>query len=214
MRVKICGITRVEDARCAEAAGADAVGFIFVPASKRFVTPAQAAALSAALGPFIQRVGVFVDSPLKEVLAVAKKLRLHAIQLHGSEDAAYAAAVRQDFFVIKVWSFQPDLSLDVLKAFPADAIFLDGLKPGSGESFDWTQAAFLKGLPNLILAGGLNPDNVAEGIAVFKPYAVDVSSGVELQPGIKDPNKVQDFVRRAKSTQLSTVIHSYPQACG
>ena len=214
MRVKICGITRVEDALHAEAAGADAVGFIFAPESKRFVTPEQATELSAALGPFVGRVGVFVNSPLEEVLEVARTLRLHAVQLHGAEDAAYAARVRRDVFVIKAWSFHADLSLEALKAFPADAIFLDGPKPGSGERFDWAQAAFLKKLPRLILAGGLNPDNLSAGIAALEPYAVDVSSGVELRPGVKDPGKIQDFVRRAKNTKLSTVIHSYPQACG
>ena len=214
MRVKICGITRVEDALCAEAAGADAVAFNFAPTSKRFVTPAQAAKLSAALGPFVTRVGVFVDSPVEEVLEVAKTLRLHAVQLHGSEDAAYAARVRRDFPVIKAWSFRLDLSLDVLRTFPADAILLDGLKPGGGEGFNWAQAAFLKNLPHLILAGGLNPDNVQAGIAALAPHAVDVSSGVEVRPGVKDPDKVQDFVQRAKATKLSTVIHSYPQACG
>ncbi len=214
MRVKICGITRVEDALHAEAAGADAVGFVFAPASKRFVTPARAAELSAALGPLIGRVGVFVNSPLEEVLEVAKTLRLHAVQLHGDEDAAYAARLRRDLFVVKAWSFRPELSLNTLRAFPADAILLDGLKPGGGERFDWHRAAFLGTLPRLILAGGLDPDNLKAGVAALNPYALDVSSGVEVRPGIKDPGLVQDFVRRAKATELSTVIHSYPQACG
>lgn len=214
MRVKICGITRIEDALSAEAAGADAVGFVFAPRSKRFVTPAQASKVSAALGPFIGRVGVFVDSPLEEVLAVAKILRLHAVQLHGAEDEAYAARLRQDFFVIKALSFHPDLSLEVLEAFPADAILLDGVKPGSGEAFDWQQAAFLAALPRLILAGGLSFENLRAGIETLAPYGVDVSSGVERRPGIKDPKRIRDFVRQAKTVQLSTVIHSYPQACG
>lgn len=214
MRVKICGVTRVEDALSAEAAGADAVGFIFAQASKRFVTPARAAELSAALGPFINRVGVFVNSSLEEVRDTAKHLRLHAVQLHGGEDEAYAEALRQDFFVIKALSFHPDLSLDTLKAFPADAILLDGLKPGSGEPFDWRQATSLASLPHLILAGGLSSANLKAGIEALRPYGVDVSSGVERQPGIKDPKRIQDFVRQAKAAQLSTVIHSYPQACG
>ena len=199
VRVKICGITRVEDALCAEAAGADAIGFIFAPASKRFVTPAQAEHLSAALGPFISRVGVFVDSPVAEVQEVARSLRLHAVQLNGSESAAYAAKLREDVSVIKAVSFRADLSLETLQAFPADAILLDGLKPGSGETFDWQQAAFLSALPRLVLAGGLNVSNVRAGIDALKPYAVDLASGVELRPGIKDPEKVQDFVRRAKA---------------
>ena len=214
MRVKICGITQREDALAAEAAGADAVGFVFVEASKRFVSPEHAAELSASLGPFISKVGVFVDSPLSEVLAFARMARLDGVQLQGQEDAAYAEELRREFKVIKAFSFRPELSLAELEAFPADAIHLDGMKPGSGEVFEWKAATFLKPFPRLILAGGLNPANVETAIKSLEPYGVDVSSGVELEPGIKDRSKVQDFVRRAKQTKLSTVIHSPVDNCG
>ena len=214
MRVKICGITRPENAIAAERAGADAVGLNFAKQSKRYVTTQQAKTINEAVGPFLQRIGVFVNSPLEEVLATAHTLRLHAVQLHGDEDAAFATAVRQEFWTIRAVSFTPELSLSYFETFPADAFLLDGLKPGSGERFDWSQASFLKQVPHLILAGGLNPENVSAGIEALEPYAVDVSSGVEQRPGIKDPQKIQDFVRVAKFTRLSTVIHRAVDNCG
>ena len=207
MRVKICGITRPEDAVAAERAGVDALGLNFVASSKRFVSVEQAAAVSAAVGAFIQRVGIFADSPLEEVLEIATALRLHAVQLHGQEDADFAAEVRKRFWVIRAISFHKGLSRAELDAFPADALLLDGIKPGSGETFAWEDAAFLKGHPRLILAGGLTPDNVTAAIEALEPYVVDVSSGVEARPGVKDTRKIQDFVRVANLTKLSTVIH-------
>jgi phosphoribosylanthranilate isomerase len=200
MRVKICGITRVEDALCAERAGADAVGLNFVKSSKRYISLEQAQVISQSLGPFLARVGIFLNHDLAEVQEVARVLRLSAVQLHGSEDEAFAETLRSNYTVIKVVSFKPDLSLEALGAFPADAIMLDGLKPGSGEQFDWSEAAFLRGFPKLILAGGLNPDNVAAGIRALRPYAVDVASGVEKAAGLKDADKVNAFISRAKMT--------------
>jgi len=214
MRVKICGITRPEDALAAESAGADAIGLNFAKTSKRFITLEQAKTISDAVGPFVQRVGIFVDSSLEEVLETAHTLRLHAVQLHGDEDEAFAKSIKKEFWTIKAVSFTPALSLRYFESFPADAFLLDGLKPGSGERFDWSQAAFLKNLPHLILAGGLNVHNVTAAIEALQPYAVDLSSGVEARPGIKDPQKIQDFVRVAKFTRLSTVIHSPVDNCG
>ncbi len=199
MRVKICGITNVEDALAAEAAGADAVGLIFAERSKRRVTLAQARAISDALGPLITRVGVFVDAPLGEVLEAAQTLRLGAVQLHGAEPPDYAEALRPAVRVIKVFAVTPGLTPDALRQFPADAVFIEGPTPGSGETFSWDEAAALKGLPNLVLAGGLTPDNVAAGIQSLRPYAVDVASGVERAIGLKNHVKVQDFVRAAKA---------------
>ncbi len=198
MRVKICGITRPQDALAAEAAGADAVGFIFFRGSKRYVTLERALEISEALGPFIARVGVFVDAPLSYVLETARALRLTAVQLHGSEDATYAEALRQQVRVVRAVRFGPETDLAKLEQFPADALLLDGLSPGSGERFGWEDAAPLRGRPHLILAGGLTPENVALGIAELDPYGVDVASGVESSPGIKDPRKILDFVRAAK----------------
>ncbi len=200
MRVKICGVTRPEDARAAEAAGADAVGLIFAERSKRRVTLEQAEAISAVLGPFIARVGVFVDAPLSTVKEAVSALRLTVVQLNGHEDAAYADALRPLVQVVRAVSFTPDLNLEALSAFRADAFLLDGLNPGSGETFSWRAATGLAGAPGFILAGGLTPANVAAGIQLLKPYAVDVASGVESSVGIKDPRQIQDFVRAAKAS--------------
>ena len=208
VRVKICGITRLEDALAAEAAGADAVGFIFAPRSKRRVTLRQAQAICLQLGPFVTTVGVFVNAPLSEVLEAAQQLRLGAVQLHGDESPGYAEALRQHVQVIKAVSFTPELKPETLATFPADAILLDGLVPGSGEAFAWDAAAKLRGLSRLILAGGLTPENVAAGIRALSPYAVDVASGVESTVGVKDDGKIQDFVRCAKNAYSSEVIHS------
>ena len=199
VRVKICGITNVEDALVAEAAGADAVGLIFAERSKRRVTLAQARAVSDALGPFVTRVGVFVDAPLGDVLEAATTLRLGAVQLHGSEPPAYAEALRSEVRVVKVFAFIKGLTPDTLRRFPADAVMLDGLTPGGGETFSWDDAGALKDFPNLILAGGLTRENVAAGVRTLRPYAVDVASGVERAIGLKDRVKVQDFVRAAKA---------------
>ncbi len=201
MRVKICGITNAEDALVAEAAGADALGLIFAERSKRRVTLAQAQVISDALGPFVMRVGVFVDAPLGEVLEAVRVLKLGVVQLHGAEPPAYAETLRPAVRVIKVFAFTPKLAPDALRRFPADAVLLDGLTPGSGETFSWDEAAALKGLPKLVLAGGLTPDNVATAIRSLRPYAVDVASGVERAIGLKDQVKVQDFVRAAKAAE-------------
>ena len=208
VRVKICGVTRPEDALAAEAAGADAIGLIFAPHSKRRVTLQQAQAICLPLGPFVTTVGVFVNAPLSEVLGAAQQLRLGAVQLHGDESPDYAEALRRHIRVIKAVSFTPELKPAALEAFPADATLLDGLVPGSGEAFAWDAASGLKGLPRLILAGGLTPENVAAGVRALSPYAVDVASGVESTVGVKDANKIQDFVHRAKNAYSPEVIHS------
>lgn len=212
MRVKICGITRVEDALAAEAAGADAVGLIFAERSKRYLSPERAKDISDALGPFISKVGVFVNAPLDEVLKTVQTLKLTAAQLHGQEDVDYATQLRPYIRVIKAVSFHPELDVERLKDFPADAFLVDGLKPGSGERFDWSRAENIRGLPRFILAGGLTPENVAEAVRTLAPYAVDVASGVEVSPGIKGKSEIQDFVRAAKeAANPQPYPQGYPQ---
>lgn len=203
MRVKICGLTRPEDALASEAAGADAIGLNFAPVSKRFVSVKQAEAIVAPLGPFIGKVGVFVDAPMDFVLETAKQLELSAVQLHGNEDAQYAREVAAHVPVIKAVRFEAGLMPNAFADYPASALLLDGLKPGSGEAFTWEAATAWVGLPHLILAGGLTPETVAEGIRVLRPYAVDVASGVEAGVGLKDPTKLQDFVRAAKAASAA-----------
>ncbi len=199
VKVKICGITRQEDAVLAEKEGADALGFIFVPKSKRRVSPDIARGISDVLGPFLSRVGVFQNATLEHIREVAEEVKLDTIQLHGDEDEVFAKALGRSYKIIKAVSFSPNLDINVLKAFPADAILLDGIKPGSGETFDWSEAAFLRDFPHLILAGGLNAGNVTAGIKALNPYGVDLASGVEASPGIKDKDKLIAFIKKAKA---------------
>jgi phosphoribosylanthranilate isomerase len=198
VRVKICGITRPEDGRMVEAAGAQAIGINFAPRSKRRVSPSVAAEILAVVGPLVTVVGVFVDAPLEELLATVRRLRLGAVQLHGDEPPAYAAAVRSEVPVIRALPFVRAMTPESLADYPADAFMLDAPVPGSGEAFDWSQAGAWKGHPRLILAGGITPETVARGVRALRPYAVDVASGVESAPGLKDPERVAAFVRAAQ----------------
>ncbi len=207
MKVKICGITNTKDALYAEKAGADAIGLIFYKKSKRFVNFEQAANICKALGVFTAKVGVFVNSESEYVLDVASSLHLSAVQLHGQESEAYIIRIKKHFPVIKAINIKADADLKVLQSSLADAFLVDSTVPGSGKTFEWSEAKFLRKVPHLILAGGLTPKNVSEGIEFFKPYGVDVSSGVEANYGLKDHQKMLDFILTAKKA-------SYPQACG
>lgn len=204
MKVKICGITHPRDARLAEQAGADAVGMIFAPVSKRCVTLEQARAISHALGALTAKVGVFVDAELDTMLRYAELLRLNAIQLHGQENADIINALRDalapSVALIKVLKVAANAvpSLETLDDKTIDLFLLDGLVGGSGEVFDWQSVQHLRGHKKLLLAGGLNPNNVQQAIAALQPYGVDVASGVEARAGVKDAAKVGEFVARAK----------------
>lgn len=198
VRIKICGITRAEDARVADEAGADAIGLIFAERSKRRIGLPAAAGVVEGLGPLLTRVGVFVDAPLDRVRSAVHRLRLSAVQLHGDEPAAYAAALRGEVAVVRALPFEPGLTPESLSGYPADAFLLDAPAPGSGRAFDWREASAWRAHPRLILAGGLRPENVAEAIRALRPYAVDVASGVESEPGAKDPERVQAFVQAVR----------------
>ena len=205
MRVKICGITSPVDAELALSHGASAIGLIFAEGSKRRVDLAAAREIVAATGPFAYRVGVFRNQPLAEVLATADTLRLEAVQLHGSEDAGYVAAVGRERTVIKALSHHDGMQPSELDAWPADFVLLDAAVPGSGVAFDWNSAAAMAGHPKLVLAGGLTPHNVTEAIRIFRPLAVDVASGVESEPGRKSPALVRSFMEAATGhKQVST----------
>ena len=197
VRVKICGITRPCDAVAAEAAGADAIGLMFVEESPRVIDIALAKELTAAVGPLLLRVGVFRDAPLEQVLDTTAELRLGAVQLHGSEAPEYVEAVQRLVPVIRGLSFSGQ-ARNQLEGESGDALLLDGLRPGSGRTFNWNDALHLSGMPRLVLAGGLNPDNVAEAVRLLRPYGVDVSSGVEESPGVKDFELMSTFVARAR----------------
>ncbi|MER3481437.1 MAG: N-(5'-phosphoribosyl)anthranilate isomerase [Meiothermus sp.] len=195
-RAKICGITRPEDAVLAERLGAWAVGFILVPNTKRYRPPQHARWISQQLGPFICRVGVFQDAPPEAVLEHMAQARLQVAQLHGSEPPAWAEAVREHYPVIKAFKLSgppdPALLAQALD-YPCDALMVDGANPGSGQGYPLEWLEPFRGHPRLIVAGGLNPENLAPVLAL-RPYGVDVSSGVEQSPGVKDGQRVGDFL--------------------
>lgn len=202
VRVKICGITRPEDALAAEEAGADAVGFVFAAGSKRQVSPELAADLSAVLGPFVARVGVFLNASQADIENAVRTAGLTAVQLHGDEDAGFArqlaATLGGTVKVIRAVSFDSEVTPASLADYPADAILLDASVPGSGQTFQWQAATAWRQHPRMVLAGGLNPENVATAVAALEPFGVDVSSGVETGPGIKSADLISRFVAAAR----------------
>lgn len=204
VRVKICGLTNLADARAATKCGADALGFIFFPKSPRFITPEKAASIIAQLPPFVAKVGVFVNEASEYILEVVRQAGLDTIQLHGEETPEFSDRLRnRGTRVVKAFRIKDQSSLAPLKDFPADAILLDSYVPGqlggTGAKFNWDLALQAQsfGLP-VILAGGLDPSNVADAISKVMPFAVDVSSGVESAPGIKDLAKVREFITQAR----------------
>jgi len=201
-RVKICGITQGEDALTAVAAGADALGFVFYEKSPRFITRAAAAAIIRQLPPFVAKVGLFVNTPQEEVRQTISECGLDTLQFHGAETPAYCRSF--PLIVYKAFRVQTQASLENLHSFDTAAWLLDscvtGQYGGTGTRFDWglAMAASRWGKP-IILAGGLNPENVAEAIRQTRPYAVDVSSGVESTPGRKDQQKILAFMSAVAS---------------
>jgi phosphoribosylanthranilate isomerase len=199
-RVKICGITRLEDAELAASLGAWALGFILWPQSKRAVEEAVAAGIAGQVRRRVELVGVFVNPTLDEVAHAVDAIGLTHVQLHGDEGPAFATetARRTGAKVIKAASVAGAADLQALERFRTDFHLLDtkveGVRGGSGLAWDWGLAARRRSKVPMILSGGLTPDNVAEGIAATKPYAVDVASGVEASPGVKDPAKLEAFL--------------------
>jgi phosphoribosylanthranilate isomerase len=190
MFVKICGITRLEDAEAAVAAGAGAIGFVFWPKSPRFIDPHRARQIAAALPPLVPTVGVFVNQPREYVNGVARLVRLGAVQLHGDETPAFAAALSNP--VVKAIS----TGHADLESWPARVrLLLDVQDPvmrgGTGRTIDWVAAARLAEQREILLAGGLTPENVADAVARVRPFGIDVSSGVERAPGIKDHRRLR-----------------------
>ncbi|MBW2307344.1 MAG: phosphoribosylanthranilate isomerase [Deltaproteobacteria bacterium] len=200
VRVKICGITRVEDALEAARCGADALGFVFYPPSPRSVTPDEAESIIRKLPPYVLRVGVFVNAPLDEMERVAGQCRLDALQLHDTP-AWVRRALRARWRIILALSVNQG-KMPEMAEHEADALLLDtyveGLHGGTGQSFDWLAARAITTDIPIILAGGLTPENVAEAVQVAGPYGVDVASGVESHPGVKDAEKVSRFITMAK----------------
>ncbi|KAB0548751.1 phosphoribosylanthranilate isomerase [Pseudomonas argentinensis] len=202
VRSKICGITRLEDALAAVAAGADAIGLVFYARSPRAVSVQQAQAILAGLPPFVTTVGLFVDMPQHEIEAVLAAVPLDLLQFHGNERAADCDALARPYIKALRVRAEDDVAA-LVDAYPgARAVLLDtyvdGVPGGTGQAFDWALVPAVLSKP-VILAGGLTADNVPAAITQVRPYAVDVSGGVEASKGIKDAAKVKDFVRAVRA---------------
>lgn len=200
MRIKICGITNRDDALCAVDAGADALGFVFVKSSPRCVSPVRAAEIIAALPKSVLTVGVFVNGLREEMLRTMRATGLGALQLHGQE--LPAAALGYDIPVIKAHRVKAGFNPEVMRGYQVYAHLVDawveGKHGGTGHTCDWEIASRAARVHRTILSGGLRPENVGAAIRAVKPFAVDVSSGVEKQPGLKDHNCVRSFVTAAR----------------
>jgi phosphoribosylanthranilate isomerase len=195
--VKICGVTRTEDALFAARSGASAIGLVFYRPSPRYIEPDAAAAIVRALPPFVTAVGLFVDATEEEVRAVAARAHIQLLQFHGGETQQFCS--RFDLPYMKAVRVRPgvDLLQYSLDFHDAQALLLDayqeGLHGGTGATFDWALIPPSLPLP-IVLSGGLDPDNVRDAVRAVKPWAVDVSSGVEARKGIKDPAKIAAFI--------------------
>jgi phosphoribosylanthranilate isomerase len=205
VRVKICGITNWSDARLAADLGADALGFNFHAPSPRSVSPAQAWDIIRRLPPMVTVVGVFVNWPAAAVAALARALRLDAVQLHGDESPREARHLAGAFRVIKAFRVHPGFRLETLVPYASasSALLLDGFKGGfyggTGQIADWNLAVRARKYGRIVLAGGLRPDNVAEAIAKVRPYGVDLASGVESRAGKKDAGALRELMREVES---------------
>lgn len=202
-RVKFCGITRPEDAEAAARLGADAIGLIFASGSPRFISPERAAMIRGRLPPFVQAVALFRDADPDHVQQVIEQVNPDVLQFHGREDAAFCARFGRPFMKAVPMDPPADLPRWAADFSAASALLLDAHAPGGaggkGRTFDWDSIRYRGPMP-LVLAGGLGPDNVEDAVRRVQPFAVDVSSGIESSPGIKDPQRMQAFmdgVRRA-----------------
>ncbi len=202
MFVKICGITNEEDALLAVAMGADAVGFVFAP-SPRQIAVSQVRDITRRLPPEVMTLGLFRDEASRRVVEMVNAAGLHGVQLHGHETPAEGKWIRQRVqFLIQAFAAGDRMLERIDEYQAADAVLIDSPTPGSGQVFDWVLA---EGLPldrRVILAGGLTPENVGEAIARVRPWGVDVSSGVEREPGRKDVSKLMRFVNAAKQAGI------------
>ncbi len=202
VRVKICGVTRLEDALAAARLGADALGFNFWPRSKRFIAPDAAGSIVRALPPGVATFGVFVDPTREHVLAAIAASGVAAVQLHGDEPPELCASLPLP--VVKAIRVTDAHALAQLASYEVQAFLLDSASPGyggSGTVFDWSLATEVARELPVLLAGGLRPDNVAEAVRTVRPLGVDVASGVESAPGVKDPARMELFIRCAKEAR-------------
>lgn len=200
VRVKVCGITRLDDALAAVELGADAIGFNFVEGSPRRISAEQARAISMALPPFVTKVGVFADELPRVMEATALLSGVNCLQLHGDEPPEACAAIALPWY--KAHRVGPRFDPESVTRYRSGTFLLDaaapGLRGGTGRTFDWSVARQATAYGRVILAGGLTPENVGPAVAAARPYAVDANSGVESAPGRKDRRLLQEFIRRAR----------------
>ena len=201
-RIKICGIARAQDALAAASSGADAIGLVFYPASPRAVTAQQAAKIVAVLPPFITIVGLFVNEPADHVERILQEVPLDVLQFHGDETAAFCQQFARPWIKALRVRKNTDIVAACREFSAARGLLLDawqqGVPGGTGKTFDWQLAS--ASLPaEIILAGGLHAENVADAIDVVRPAAVDVSGGVEASPGVKDAGKIRSFIAAVRA---------------
>ncbi len=200
-RVKFCGITRYEDARLAVELGVDALGFVFYEESPRYVSVDEAADIIRQLPPFVSTVGLFVNASFGEVASIVAAAGIDIVQFHGAETAAECERIGRPYVKALKMSDEIDLVIEADRYPTAAALLIDSYDPtvagGTGAAFEWTRVPATLRQP-IILAGGLDAANVARAIASVQPYAVDVSTGIEFDKGIKDPVKMRKFMQRVK----------------
>ncbi len=200
IKIKICGITNLEDALAAEEFGADAIGFNFYKKSPRSIEPQKAAEIIAQLPPFILPVGIFVNEREERIREIMSTTCIQAVQLHGDETPEFCQ--RFGSHVIKAFQVKDKESLKHMAHYRVSAYLLDsyrdGLHGGTGTTFDWHLAVVAKTFGRVILAGGLNPENVAEAVKLVQPYGVDVAGGVEKEKGVKDHGKIKKFIAEVR----------------
>jgi phosphoribosylanthranilate isomerase len=209
VKVKICGITNWSDARGAVAAGADYLGFNFYRESSRYIAPAAARRIVERLPVGVASVGVFVNEPEPEMLAIARRVGLDYVQLHGDETPEIVSRMRRSFRVIKAIRVRDSFRVAQLANFKrASSILLDGfdtrLRGGTGKSFNWKLAKNAGRKRQIFLAGGLTPENAAEAVSAARPFAIDVCSGVESRPGKKDAARMRALVTAVRPVRTST----------
>ena len=209
-RIKICGVTRAQDAQASAASGADAIGLVFYPRSSRAVTVDQAVDIVAAVPPFVSVVALFVDEPIASIERILSRLPIDVIQFHGEESPEFCQQFDRPW--IKALRVKPGLDIvEQCRRFSkARGVLLDswqaGVAGGTGKTFDWRLAQKVLPVP-VVLAGGLNQNNVGEGVRALHPAAVDVSGGVEVSPGLKDADRIRQFIAavRAADQQMEAI---------
>ena len=200
--VKICGITNLEDALAAVAAGADALGFNFYKPSPRYITPQEARAIIEQLPESVLTVGVFVNEELKDVRKIAKEAGLRALQLHGDETPEYCREL-DDYYLIKTFAVSDTFDIQATQGYKVEAVMLDTkhnkLRGGTGQVFDWSVAQRAsETIPKLFLAGGLSPENVENAVKIVRPFAVDACSALEDRPGKKNHERMRVFINTVR----------------